>query len=296
MGDIATKRTAGETAGKSRRLRAGLRVLAFLCFVLAALSPDPALARRAALVIGNGQYPNANFLKNPANDAQLIADSARKAGFDVVMLVDLNMRDFEAALRDFRTKADGAEVAMIYFAGHGIENAGKNWLLPVDAKLLESRDLRFEAIELDSLLETLQGAHLRMVVLDACRNNPLRQQLAQWNESGVERPRPDRDRRRDGHVCGRRRASRDRRRRCQFALRPLARSPAGRAGPVDPPARIGRSRGCDECHGRPAAALDQHEHRQRGIFPRRRFESPARRGGAPTHSTPTRRTSRQPTG
>ncbi len=133
---------------------------------------SPAHARRAALIIGNSAYTSTSVLPNPGNDAKLVAEAARKAGFDITLITDIARADFDKALRDFRTQADGAEVALIYYAGHGIESGGKNWLIPVDAKLAESRDLRFEAIELDGLLETLNNAQRRVVILDACRNNP----------------------------------------------------------------------------------------------------------------------------
>ena len=147
-------------------------VMAICAMLLCVVASPSAEARRAALIIGNGSYANATALTNPVNDAQLVAGAARKAGFDVTLVTDVTRAAFDQALRDFRQQADGADVAMVYFAGHGIESGGTNWLLPVDVRLLESRDLRFEAIELDGLLETLAGAQLRMVVLDACRNNP----------------------------------------------------------------------------------------------------------------------------
>lgn len=148
-----------------------LRVCLALCAMIAALWSNPAEARRAALIIGNSAYLHSTSLANPANDAQLVASSARRAGFEVTLLSNLTKQDFDQSLREFRRQADGADVAMIYFAGHGLESGGNNWLLPVDVQLKESRDLRFEAIELDGLLETLRGARLRMVILDACRNN-----------------------------------------------------------------------------------------------------------------------------
>lgn len=146
--------------------------LAACAMLLGLLWSPSAEARRAALIIGNGGYANATALTNPVNDARLVAGAARRAGFDVTLVTDVTRAGFDQALRDFRQQADGADVAMVYFAGHGIESGGTNWLLPVDVRLQESRDLRFEAIELDGLLETLAGAQLRMVVLDACRNNP----------------------------------------------------------------------------------------------------------------------------
>lgn len=146
------------------------------CLVIALwalFAADPAAARKVALIIGNSDYGQATSLDNPANDAELIANSARSAGFeDVIVARDLDLASFTTTLRDFRDKADNAEVAMIYYAGHGIEGQGKNWLLPVDAVLKRARDLPYEAVDLERVMETLNGAQVRMVVLDACRNNP----------------------------------------------------------------------------------------------------------------------------
>lgn len=129
--------------------------------------------RKVALILANGSYESATQLTNPKNDAQLIAASARKAGFDTVTLVEnMSLVQFQRALRDFREQANGAGVAMVYYAGHGIEGAGKNWLIPVDAQLKSDLDLPYEAIDLDRVLEAISGAQVRMVVLDACRNNP----------------------------------------------------------------------------------------------------------------------------
>jgi hypothetical protein len=137
------------------------------------LAPASAEARKVALVIGNASYAHASALTNPANDIKIVADAAKKAGFDeVVVASDLTNQAFQTSMRDFRAKADGADVAMVYFAGHGIEAQGKNWLLPTDAKLESDLDLPYEAIQLDRLMEAVSGAQIRMVVLDACRNNP----------------------------------------------------------------------------------------------------------------------------
>lgn len=140
---------------------------------LVLLAPTGAEARKVALVIGNSDYANTSRLANPVNDIKIIAASARQAGFDdVTIAADLAVNDFQKAMRDFRAKADGAEVAMVYFAGHGIEAQGKNWLIPTDAQLKSDLDLPYEAINLDRLMESVSGAQIRMVVLDSCRNNP----------------------------------------------------------------------------------------------------------------------------
>lgn len=141
--------------------------------VLFLLAPSAAEARKVALIIGNGDYANTSRLVNPANDIRIIAASAKQAGFDdVTVAADLAVNDFQKAMRDFRARADGAEVAMVYYAGHGIEAQGKNWLIPTDAQLKSDLDLPYEAINLDRLMESVSGAQIRMIILDSCRNNP----------------------------------------------------------------------------------------------------------------------------
>ena len=129
-------------------------------------------ARKVALVIGNAAYANTTALTNPINDAKLVAGAARQAGFEVTETENVSIANFRNVLRDFRQTADGADVAMIYYAGHGMEGQGSNWLVPVDAKLESEFDLPYEAINLDRLFEAATGARVRMIVLDACRNNP----------------------------------------------------------------------------------------------------------------------------
>lgn len=144
-----------------------------LCFVAILFWSTAAETKRVALVVGNANYEKTGSLSNPANDVLTIAQSAKKAGFDdVIVARDLRMQDFQMKLREFREKATGADLAMVYYAGHGVESRGKNWLIPVDAKLQSSLDLPYEAINLDRILESLEGSSIGMVVLDACRNNP----------------------------------------------------------------------------------------------------------------------------
>lgn len=150
-----------------------MRTWLILIATLFLLAPGAAEARKVALVVGNSNYANTSRLTNPANDIKLIAASARQAGFDdVTVAADLSVNDFQKAMRDFRAKADGAEIAMVYYAGHGIEAQGKNWLIPTDAQLKSDLDLPYEAINLDRMMEAVSGAQIRMVVLDSCRNNP----------------------------------------------------------------------------------------------------------------------------
>jgi hypothetical protein len=143
--------------------------------VLAALPVDHALAqRRVALVIGNSAYQSVAPLSNTINDAGAIAALFRKAGFDIVdARQDLGVVDFKRAIREFMITARGAETAVMYYAGHGIEASGTNYLIPVDAKLATDYDAEDEAVSLDRIILALEPAkRLRLVILDACRDNP----------------------------------------------------------------------------------------------------------------------------
>lgn len=151
-------------------------LVAALVLIAAGLLPASAqqAPRRVALVIGNAIYANAGRLANPPNDARLVASALARAGFQIVDgKNDLGLQAFGRALRDFRAKANGAQVALVYYAGHGIEGGGKNWLIPTDATLGSEYDLTFEAVSLDQVMDALAGADLRVVILDACRDNPL---------------------------------------------------------------------------------------------------------------------------
>ena len=136
---------------------------------------EPSFAgRRVALVVGNSTYENVVPLLNPRNDARAIAAMFRKAGFDVVSEHhDKKIVDFRRVIREFVEVAANADVAVVYFAGHGIEIRGTNYVLPTDAKLATDLDADDEAITLDRLVRSVEGARgLRLVILDACRDNP----------------------------------------------------------------------------------------------------------------------------
>src|SRR5579864_6501824 len=146
--------------------------LALLC---AATWAEPAVAeRRVALVIGNSTYQNAPVLPNPAKDAKAIAAMFAKAGYDVVSAqYDVGNLDFKRAIRQFEDAATDADIAVIYYAGHGLEIHGTNYLIPVDARLKSDRDAEDEAITLERLTQSVDGARkLRVIILDACRHNP----------------------------------------------------------------------------------------------------------------------------
>jgi tetratricopeptide (TPR) repeat protein len=130
--------------------------------------------RRVALVIGNSAYKSVPALTNPQNDASAVAQSLRSVGFDSVTLVgDATREKLIDNLRAFANEADGADWAMVYYAGHGIEVGGINYLIPVDAKLRVDRDIEYEAVPLFQILNATNAARkIKLVVLDACRDNP----------------------------------------------------------------------------------------------------------------------------
>jgi uncharacterized caspase-like protein len=129
---------------------------------------------KVALVIGNSAYQNVGRLANPANDAAAIAAVLKNANFDVVdSRLDLSVVEMRKALREFAGKARNADVAVIYYAGHGIEIDGTNYLIPVDAQLEQDTDVYDEAFALERILVAAEPARqLRLVILDACRDNP----------------------------------------------------------------------------------------------------------------------------
>src|ERR1700709_520778 len=139
------------------------------------LVSEPALAGKAvALVLGNSAYQNVAPLPNPANDSAKMAATLKDAGFDVVdSRRDLPAAETRRALRDFADRARDADIAVVYYAGHGIEVDGSNYLIPVDAKLQRDIDIYDEAFSLDRILIAIEPAkQLRLVILDACRDNP----------------------------------------------------------------------------------------------------------------------------
>jgi tetratricopeptide (TPR) repeat protein len=140
-------------------------------------SLQPALAdpgRRVALVIGMSAYASHSALPNAKRDAQAVAASLREVGFQTVVEgYDLDKRKLESTLQSFAQQATTANWAVIYYAGHGIEIGGTNYLIPIDAKLATDRDVSFEAVPLDHVMLAAEGAKkLHLVLLDACRDNP----------------------------------------------------------------------------------------------------------------------------
>lgn len=133
--------------------------------------------QRVALVIGNSNYQNAPQLANPDNDAQSMAQFLNSAGFEVISATDLGQNDMLRVVQDFSAKVSARgpnTVAMVYYAGHGVQLAGENYLVPVDAKVSNQTDLVNDSVRLVDVMSTLETipSRMRIVILDACRNNP----------------------------------------------------------------------------------------------------------------------------
>ncbi len=156
-------------------------MLLALLFIFA-FGPIAALSaaeeRRVALVIGNSSYETVPKLLNPVNDATDISAALERLGFEVVLRMDQNFRDLRLSLRDFAATAKDADIAIIYYAGHGIEVDKQNYLIPIDARLASDADVLFETISLDAMLSAVSSAKgVKVLLLDACRNNPFRGQM-----------------------------------------------------------------------------------------------------------------------
>lgn len=137
--------------------------------------------KRIALVIGNSHYLGAPALKNPVNDARDMARALRELGFEVIDAYDVGQRDMNRAIVRFGGKLNGDSVALFYYAGHGMQVRGKNYLLPIDAEIATENAVRAETVDVDSVLDQLTASPLNIVILDACRNNPFERR---WRSMG----------------------------------------------------------------------------------------------------------------
>ncbi len=167
-----------------------MRVVRAIVLAVCAIWPlgHPAFAeKRVALVMGNSAYQNVSRLANPANDSDAMSATFKGAGFDVVDLKrDLTANEMRRALRDFSDKVRDADIAIVYFAGHGIEIDGTNYVIPVDAVLERDIDAFDEAVPLDRLLTVIEPAKkLRLIILDACRDNPFNKTMKRTIASRV---------------------------------------------------------------------------------------------------------------
>src|SRR5581483_1974409 len=134
----------------------------------------PQANRRIALVIGNGSYANAPPLKNPTNDANDMADALAKLGFNVARGIDLNQRQMKAMIREFGQKLKSGGQGLFYFAGHGVQLRGRNYLIPVDASIQSETDVEDQGVDANLIMGLMDeaGNALNVVILDACGNNP----------------------------------------------------------------------------------------------------------------------------
>ena len=228
------------------------------------LAPDAAWAeKRVALIVGNSTYQTVPQLPNPSRDATSVAKMFRDAGFDSVdVALNVGNLEFKRAIRKFEATADQADIAVVYYAGHGLEIGGTNYLIPVDARLASDRDADDEAIPLERLVSSADGARrLRLIILDACRDNPFvihhaaRAQARHPRRRGRSRQgRADQHRhpdrlRREGRLDGRRR---------RWSAQPVhvgGAEKSDRSRPRrSPRVRPGPGRGVEE-HRQPAGAV-----------------------------------------
>jgi uncharacterized caspase-like protein len=166
------------------------RMAAFACAVMllcVGVSPSHA-DKRVALVVGNAAYKSTAALANPGNDAEDMAAALRRVGFAVVLARNLDKRGMDQAVADFGRAAQDADAALFYYAGHGMQYRGLNYLMPVDARLEDQFSLNSEMTRLDDVLSSLDQTHgVKILVLDACRRNPLADRLATTRDFAANR-------------------------------------------------------------------------------------------------------------
>lgn len=142
--------------------------------------PVLVLEKRLALVIGNSDYPGANKLGNPVNDANDMAAALKKLGFDVIQYTNLDNRGMRVAINTFGDKLRDYQVGLFYYAGHGVQSKGRNYLVPLDAKPESDNEVEYDCLPADRILTKMEDARTRtnIVVLDACRDTPFERK---WN-------------------------------------------------------------------------------------------------------------------
>lgn len=143
-----------------------------------------AAEQKVALVIGNSAYPSSR-LRNPVNDAMAMADKLKSLGFDVILKTDAGQREMTRAFSEFGRKLVPGSISLFYFAGHGMQVRGKNFLIPVDAEIDNEASVRSEAVDVEQILDHLSSAKLSMVILDACRNNPFERRFRSGSGNGL---------------------------------------------------------------------------------------------------------------
>ncbi len=170
------------TSPQSAGINGSMRWLFLALVALVGLATSAAVAgeaRRVALVVGNGRYLNADPLANPVNDATDMAGKLRSLGFEVVEGYDLDKRTLERRIGEFSDRLEGAEAGLFFYAGHGLQVDGRNFIVPVDARLDVPAKLKLEAVPMDDVLDLMeQQSPVSLVFLDACRNNPFTRSLS----------------------------------------------------------------------------------------------------------------------
>jgi Caspase domain len=173
------RRLAGSLTTRPAGRLPFLTLAMLLALLPLAVHAAPENERRVALVIGISAYQNAPHLANPVNDARAIGDSLRRLKFEVSELYDPDFHTLNSGIRSFGIQAASANVAVVYYAGHGVQVERENYLIPADAKFERERDLLYEAMPLDRLLgEVSQASHIGIVLLDSCRNNPFLERVS----------------------------------------------------------------------------------------------------------------------
>jgi uncharacterized caspase-like protein len=162
----------------------GMRKIQLLIFTLLAVvlsfgTSQASVGKRVALVIGNSAYRNVMPLPNPERDGRAVAAKLKELGFIVVEGYDLDQASFTTKIRDFSMAVRNADIGLVYYAGHGMQVNGRNYLVPVDAAFADASSLDFEAVPMDLVMRQMQGdVGVSVVILDACRNNPFSEILA----------------------------------------------------------------------------------------------------------------------
>ena len=173
------RRRAARSVALSLRA-AGICFMAAMAAALVLVQPAAA-QKRVALIVGNSAYTHAGALANPANDAADMAAALKALGIEVIQGLDLDKRAFDLKVRDFARALTDADTGIFFYAGHGLQVSGRNYLVPVDAQLQNECDLDFEAVALDFVLKQMElerETKTNIVFLDACRDNPLGRNLA----------------------------------------------------------------------------------------------------------------------
>lgn len=165
--------------------------------ILILITVEASAEKRVALIVGNSSYVNVTRLDNPKNDARLMADTLRSLGFQLVgggAQLDLEKPALDRAVQSFGQQIQGADVALFYYAGHGVQVAGSNYLVPVNANPTREADVDFQMVDVNLVLRQMQGSgtRLNLVILDACRNNPFGGRGLRASEGGLAQMRaPD---------------------------------------------------------------------------------------------------------